>query len=272
MQNKCLIKIASVFKTSLIIFPHNFLFILSINILLKQYYLKYVHSTATFCLKSFWLETIFDFFSNNFYLPLSLLYNDTSTFLEQVFIYKILPYSILLKLLFLFYFFISNKSGIKEKDQDSFIKKINSSLEYFLESIFLFTDGSATLSSSYIYLNNQSYKKYQNFTNRAVVLYTNRKVIGFKYLRLLFSFTAFDTKLFLILKALQILKTKLSSPLPSKSNMSINKVFIYTNSSFLLKFLSKNLSNFLHHISYIKTYYLINLLLLTHLSLSFMLS
>ena len=272
MQNKCLIKIASVFKTSLIIFPHNFLFILSINILLKQYYLKYVHSTATFCLKSFWLGTILDFFSNNFYLPLSLLHNDTFIFFKQVFIYKILPYSILLKSLFLFYFFISNKSGIKEKDQDSFIKKISSSLEYSLGSIFLFTDGSVTLSSSYIYLNNQSYKKYQNLTNRAVVLYTNRKIIGFKCLRLLFSFTAFDTKLFLILKALQILKTKLSSPLPSKSNMSINKVFIYTNSSFLLKFLSKNLSNFLHHISYIKTYYLINLLLLTHLSLSFMLS
>ena len=189
-----------------------------------------------------------------------------------MFIYKILPYPVLLKLLFLFYFFISNKSGIKEKDQDSFIKKISSSLEYSSRSIFLFTDGSATLLSSYIYLNNQSYKKYQNLTNRAVVLYTNRKVIGFKCLRLLFSSTAFDTKLFLILKALQILKTKLSSSLPSKSNMSINKVFIYTDSSFLLKLLSKNLSNFLYHPSYVKVYHLINLLLSTHLSLSLMLS
>ena len=154
MQNKYLIKIAGVFKISLIIFLHNFFSIPSINILLKQYYLKYVHSTATFCSKFFWLGTILDFFSNNFYFSFSLFHNDTSTFLEQVFIYKILPYSILLKSLFLFCFFIFNKSGIKEKDQDSFIKKINSSLKYSLGSIFLFTDGFATLSSSYIYLNN----------------------------------------------------------------------------------------------------------------------
>ena len=267
IQNKCLVKISGAFKTSPTTFLHNFLSIPYVSDLLKQRYFKYCHSTRTSRPSSYWPSAIIDSFDNPFYLPLTSFYSDHSTFFEKASICPFPPSSLPLDCAFPSRFSIINKAGIKGKDWDKLIEDINSSIHSSPKTIFFFTDGSATLTSSVAYRGRSSYWLRRNVTGCAVIIYHNGLAIGSRKDRLSPTSTAFDAEIFAITKALQLLKAKLLLS-PSLNIPILKKAILYTDSSSSLKLLSKNPTAFIHHSAYVKIFKLVSDILSSNPSFS----
>ena len=71
--------------------------------------------------------------------------HSSSTIFQFTAIYSLLLYSLFLSTKFSSYFIIFNKTRLRDKERDQFIESINQSLEYLLDTVFLFTDKSATI-------------------------------------------------------------------------------------------------------------------------------
>ncbi|PAV16894.1 hypothetical protein PNOK_0695800 [Pyrrhoderma noxium] len=162
--------------------------------------------------------------------------------------------------IFVSMFSISNKAGIRGEDREKLISDINRSVEYSPNSLFFFTDGSATLFSEFLPFGRSTQRRYRNVTGSAVVMYFRGKIIGSRRDRHSPSSTAFDAELFAIHKALQIAQSRLSFS-SGNSTPAIQKVIIYTDSSSSLQLLSTNPSKFLHHPVYVKIFKLATSLL-----------
>ena len=247
-------------KTTPTHFLHNFLSIPRISDLLRSRYFKYSHSTFTSRPQSYWPGAILNSFSNNVYLPLTSLYSDHSTYFTKFSICPFPPSTTPLSVSFTSRFLISNKAGIRGEDREKLILDINRSVDYSPNSLFFFTDGSATLSSEFLPFGRSTQRRYRNTTGSAVIMYFRGKSIGMRRDRHSPSSTAFDAELFAIHKALQMAQSRLSFS-SSNSTPNINKVIIYTDSSSSLQLLSTNPSKFLHHPLYVQIFELVTSLL-----------
>ena len=143
---------------------------------------------------------------------------------------------------------------------EKLILEINRSIDSSPNSLLFFTDGSATLSSSFLPYGRSTQRRYHNVTGSAVIMYFRGKSIGTRRDCHSPSSTTFDAELFAIHKALQMAQSRLSVS-SSNSTQTINKVIIYTNSSSSLQLLSTNPSKFLHHPVYVKIFKLVTSLL-----------
>ena len=162
------------FKTSPTHFLHNFLAILLIKIVLEQRFLKYSHSTATSRPPSFQPGAVLDTSPNSFYISLTNFKassHSTFTTFQWSAICLIPPHSLTLSSQFPGHFILSNKAGIKGKDKDQLIEQINLSMDHSPDTVFLYTDGSALISSQLFYVRRKSYKFYSSCTGEAVVIY-----------------------------------------------------------------------------------------------------
>ena len=252
-QNKCLVKIAGVFKTTPTPFFHNFLSIPYISDLLHQRYFKYSHFTYTSCPSSFWPRAILNSSYNKIFLNLTPFYSNHATFFTKASICSLPPSSSPLAISFPSRFIISNKAGILGKNRDKFINNINSSLSHSPSTLFFFTDRLAMLKTSVVRQENKLYWQYRNITGSAVLMYFQGKLIGSRHDQHSTASTAFNAEIFAIVKTLQLLQARLQAT-SSSNEIPFDKVVLYSDFSSSLKLLEKNPSSFLHHPAYIQVF------------------
>lgn len=104
------------------------------------------------------------------------------------------------------------------------------------------------------------YQFYHSLTGGIIVVYFQGHLICSKPLKFLPISIAFDAELASIYKALVLVNTKLSNHNASHK-LPFIKVLLYIDSLSSLALFSKNSSNFLYHLYFVKIYNLINSLL-----------